>query len=206
MLPCSLLAVGGGNRRTAHVQSKGFSSLFVLSKTDLHETLVDYPDAQETLKKKARWVSVKIINYERFNLIICLVLNPCSLSSLPLHFSIPPFLGPDICCIRTGRGPESTNKVQYGIAQPGQEEEEEEEEEEEGEEGEEGEEEEVWKKEGSKSNGSRVVTGPAPQMSLLALLLVLPMLLVHKAALKWLARSEQLLLLLQVVVVQLLPS
>jgi len=28
----------------------------VLSKKDLHETLVDYPDAQETLKKKARYL------------------------------------------------------------------------------------------------------------------------------------------------------
>ena len=50
----SLLPVGGGNRRTATVISKGFSSLFVLSKQDLHRTLVDYPDAEETMKKKAK--------------------------------------------------------------------------------------------------------------------------------------------------------
>ena len=51
---CSLLAVGGGNRRTAHVISKGFASIFVLSKKDLNETLEEYPDAKETLRKKAR--------------------------------------------------------------------------------------------------------------------------------------------------------
>ena len=34
--------------------SKGFSSIFVLSKKDLNETLEDYPDAKETLRKKAR--------------------------------------------------------------------------------------------------------------------------------------------------------
>jgi len=32
----------------------------VLSKKDLHETLVDYPDAQETLKKKARYSLIPI--------------------------------------------------------------------------------------------------------------------------------------------------
>ena len=63
LLACSLLAVGGGNRRSASVVSKGFSSLFVLSKKDLNETLVDYPEAEESLEKKARYVHKHLLSY-----------------------------------------------------------------------------------------------------------------------------------------------
>ena len=51
----SLLSIGaGGNRRTADVVSKGFSTLYVLHKDDLNEVLRDYPDVEKLLRKKAK--------------------------------------------------------------------------------------------------------------------------------------------------------
>lgn len=51
---CSLLAVGGGNRRTANVIAHGFANLFILDKKDLNEILVHYPESKKLLRKKAR--------------------------------------------------------------------------------------------------------------------------------------------------------
>uniref|UniRef100_A0A674HWU0 Cyclic nucleotide gated channel subunit beta 1 n=1 Tax=Terrapene triunguis TaxID=2587831 RepID=A0A674HWU0_9SAUR len=50
----SLLAVGGGNRRTANVVAHGFTNLFILEKKDLNEILVHYPESQKLLRKKAK--------------------------------------------------------------------------------------------------------------------------------------------------------
>ncbi|KAM9374302.1 LOW QUALITY PROTEIN: cyclic nucleotide-gated channel beta-1 [Phaethornis superciliosus] len=50
----SLLAAGGGNRRTANVVAQGFANLFILDKKDLNEILVHYPESQKLLRKKAK--------------------------------------------------------------------------------------------------------------------------------------------------------
>ena len=52
----SLLALSGGNRRTANVRSKGFSNLFILSKQDFENAMSDYPEAHKILKRKAKYV------------------------------------------------------------------------------------------------------------------------------------------------------
>ncbi|XP_053534209.1 cyclic nucleotide-gated cation channel beta-1 [Ictalurus punctatus] len=55
----SLLAVGGGNRRTANVVAHGFANLFILDKKDLSEILVHYPESQKILRKKAKKMLTK---------------------------------------------------------------------------------------------------------------------------------------------------
>ncbi|CAF1317666.1 unnamed protein product [Adineta steineri] len=50
----SLLEVAGGNRRTADVISRGFSTLFTLHKADLNDQLKDFPEAGKILRRKAK--------------------------------------------------------------------------------------------------------------------------------------------------------
>ncbi|XP_057688591.1 cyclic nucleotide-gated cation channel beta-3-like isoform X2 [Corythoichthys intestinalis] len=50
----SLLAGGGGNRRTANVKAHGFANLFILDKKDLADILLHYPESQKLLRKKAK--------------------------------------------------------------------------------------------------------------------------------------------------------
>uniref|UniRef100_A0A671PW44 Cyclic nucleotide gated channel subunit beta 1b n=1 Tax=Sinocyclocheilus anshuiensis TaxID=1608454 RepID=A0A671PW44_9TELE len=55
----SLLAVGGGNRRTANVVARGIANLLILTKRDLNEIMVHYPESQKLLRKKARKMLMK---------------------------------------------------------------------------------------------------------------------------------------------------
>ncbi|KAM9575390.1 cyclic nucleotide-gated channel beta-3 [Guaruba guarouba] len=57
----SLLAAGGGNRRTANVVAHGFANLFILDKKTLNEILVHYPDSEKLLMKKAKYVLVTVL-------------------------------------------------------------------------------------------------------------------------------------------------
>ncbi|XP_076810065.1 cyclic nucleotide-gated channel beta-1-like [Clavelina lepadiformis] len=50
----SLLAIGGGNRRTANIFSPGYTTLFILYKQDLNEVVQNYPEAQGILRRKAK--------------------------------------------------------------------------------------------------------------------------------------------------------
>lgn len=58
----SILNIKGskaGNRRTANIRSIGFSELFCLSKDDLMESLMEYPDAKGMLEDKGREILMK---------------------------------------------------------------------------------------------------------------------------------------------------
>uniref|UniRef100_A0AAX7T4U7 Cyclic nucleotide gated channel subunit beta 1b n=1 Tax=Astatotilapia calliptera TaxID=8154 RepID=A0AAX7T4U7_ASTCA len=80
----SLLAVGGGNRRTANVIAHGFANLFILDKKDLNEILVHYPESKKLLRKKAR------LNMNRNN--ICPAKEPPLVPAAPVRAETPKLL------------------------------------------------------------------------------------------------------------------
>lgn len=58
----SILGIKGskaGNRRTANIRSVGYSDLFALSKDDLMEALVEYPEAKTILEEKGKAILMK---------------------------------------------------------------------------------------------------------------------------------------------------
>ncbi|OCT96342.1 hypothetical protein XELAEV_18014019mg [Xenopus laevis] len=59
----SILNIRGntsGNRRTANIQSIGYSDLFCLSKEDLRDALTEYPDAKAILEQKGQEILFKM--------------------------------------------------------------------------------------------------------------------------------------------------
>ncbi|XP_075042383.1 cyclic nucleotide-gated channel alpha-2 [Mixophyes fleayi] len=58
----SILNIEGskmGNRRTANIRSTGYADLFCLSKDDLMESLVEYPDAKKILEERGKEILTK---------------------------------------------------------------------------------------------------------------------------------------------------
>ncbi|XP_057204807.1 cyclic nucleotide gated channel subunit alpha 2a isoform X1 [Triplophysa rosa] len=58
----SILNIKGskmGNRRTANIRSIGYSDLFCLSKDDLMEAVMEYPDAKKALEERGRQILLK---------------------------------------------------------------------------------------------------------------------------------------------------
>ncbi|XP_062393378.1 cyclic nucleotide gated channel subunit alpha 2b [Sardina pilchardus] len=58
----SILNIQGskmGNRRTANIRSIGYSDLFCLSKDDLMEAVMEYPDAKKVLEERGREILMK---------------------------------------------------------------------------------------------------------------------------------------------------
>lgn len=58
----SILGIKGsksGNRRTANIRSVGYADLFALSKDDLMEALIEYPEAKKILEEKGRTILMK---------------------------------------------------------------------------------------------------------------------------------------------------
>ncbi|XP_066519173.1 cyclic nucleotide-gated channel cone photoreceptor subunit alpha isoform X3 [Hoplias malabaricus] len=58
----SILGIKGskaGNRRTANIRSVGYSDLFALSKDDLMEVLMEYPEAKKALEEKGKAILMK---------------------------------------------------------------------------------------------------------------------------------------------------
>lgn len=68
----SILGIKGskaGNRRTANIRSVGYSDLFALSKDDLMEALLEYPETKKAIEEKGKAILMKdnLIDMEAAN-------------------------------------------------------------------------------------------------------------------------------------------